>query len=212
TLFMYLMALVNVLMYKYTGQKDILLGSPIAGRPHRDLEDQIGFFVNMIVFRTKLDADISFAGLLKDTRKNASGAYEHEMYPFIQLAEDLNLSGGQANLFNVVVQLQNAKLQRVKNKSLEGVIVNNFRPNSYSSKFDITFNFEDVEEEGVITMDIEFKTDLFKESTIHKMKEDLFRLMQLASADASVTIRQLRSALAEQAGAALQLTAISADY
>lgn len=212
TLFMYLLSLVNVLMYKYTGQKDILLGSPIAGRPHQDLEDQIGFFVNMIVFRTQLEPDSSFASLLADTRKSASGAYEHEMYPFIQLAEDLNLAGGQENLFNVVVQLQNAKLQRVKNKSLEGITVNNFRPNSYTSKFDLTFNFEDLQDEGVIIMDIEFKSGLFREGTIHKMKEDLFRLMQLAASDASLTIRQLKSDISTQAAAALQLTAISADY
>lgn len=212
TLFMYLVALVNVLMHKYTGQKDILIGSPIAGRPHRDLEDQIGFFVNMIVFRTKLDTDASFASLLADTRKNAAGAYEYEMYPFIQLAEDLNLTGGQENLFNVVVQLQNAKLQLVKNRSLDGIAISNFRPNSYTSKFDITFNFEDQADEGVITMDIEFKTALFRESTIHKMKEDFFRLMQLAAQDASASIRRLKSELAGQAEPALQLSALSADY
>jgi non-ribosomal peptide synthetase component F len=197
---MFLLSTVNVLLYRFTGQKDILLGSPMAGRLHKDLEDQIGLFVNMLVFRTGFNPDMTFEELIAIVKKNALDTYHHSMYPFTKVMEELNngYNFNRTNIFDVAVQLQNAKLTQVKSKKFEGITVSNFLPNSYSSKFDITFNFEDLPEDGIITMDVEYKTDLFLETTIDRMKQDLFTLFEAITKDKTITIKKLRSMLVQQ--------------
>ena len=198
TLFMFLLSAINALAYRYTGRKDTVFGSPIAGRAHSDLENQVGLFVNMLLFRTKFKSDDSFRELLAKVKSNAMEAYQHSMYPFAQLVEDIDAVYGRNmnNCFDVAVQLQNAKFSKTKNLQFDQLAIDNFLPNSYSSKFEITFNFEDLEEEGVLTLDIEYKTGLFKETTIDKLKEELFALLEMVTKDPAATISQLRNELA----------------
>lgn len=199
TMFMFLLSVVNVLLLKQSGQKDIILGSPIAGRPHRDLEDQIGFYVNMLALRTQTDIDEPFKKLLLDTKTNTLEAYDHELYPFHQLVEDLNLKAdfSRNNLFDVVVQFQNAKLENVKDLQLDGVEVSNFLPNSYSSKFDITFNFEELEDEKELSLDIEFKSSLFKSETIDRLYDDLIAVVDLVVDDPNRSVKNIRDKVVE---------------
>ena len=91
SLFMTLLAGINVLLYRYTGQEDIILGSPIAGRVHSDLEGQIGFYINMLALRTRLSGDESFEDLLEKVKETSLNAYEHQVYPFDKLVEELDL-------------------------------------------------------------------------------------------------------------------------
>jgi hypothetical protein len=219
TLFMFLLSTVNVLLYRHTGQKDILVGSPTAGRTHRDLEEQIGLFVNMLVFRTRFEPDTKFEELLLQVKNNALNAYAHQSYPFMQLVKDIQKVQGfdYSHVFNVAVQLQNAKLQKTKNVQFQDIRITNFLPNAYSSKFDITFNFEDLGE--VITLDIEYKTKLFKESTIDKMAYDLMFLLESCATDISLTLKHLKNSLIQKTEqkqlnqlAALMEKGISAEY
>jgi mycobactin peptide synthetase MbtE len=200
TLFMFLLSAVNALVYRYTGRKDIVFGSPIAGRSHSDLENQVGLFVNMLMFRTKFQSGITFQELLTNVKNNALEAYNHSMYPFAQLVEDIDAVYGRNmnNFFDIAVQLQNAKFNKTKTLQFDGIKVDNFLPNSYSSKFELTFNFEDLEEEEEISLDIEYKTSLFKETTINKLKEDLFMLLEMVTKDQSLTLRQIRNELASK--------------
>lgn len=221
TLFMFLLNAVNILVYRYTSQKDIVLGSPISGRSHSDLEDQIGLFVNMLVFRTKVRSEMTFAELLAAVKDNATEAYQHSMYPFAQLVEDIDsvYSRNGENIFDIVVQLQNAKLNKTKNLQFDGVKVKNYLPNSYTSKFDITFNFEDLEDEESISLDIEYKTGLFSESTINRLKEDLVKLFTIATENNVLTLKEMRNALLNQGDqrqvnrvVAIMEKGISTDY
>ena len=200
TLFMFLLSAVNALVYRHTGRKDIVLGSPIAGRSHVDLENQVGLFVNMLMFRTKFQSDTTFQELLTHVKNNALEAYNHSMYPFAQLVEDIDAVYGRNmnNFFDIAVQLQNAKFNKTKTLQFDGIKVDNFLPNSYSSKFELTFNFEDLEEEEEISLDIEYKTSLFKETTINKLKEELFMLLEMVTKDQSLTLRQIRNELANR--------------
>ena len=87
TLFMTLLAAFKVLLYRYTGQKDIVVGSPIAGRSHAETEILIGFFANTLVLRTDLSGNPSFRKLLRGVSEVALGAYENGDLPFEKLVE-----------------------------------------------------------------------------------------------------------------------------
>jgi len=89
TLFMTMLAAFQLLLYRYTGQEDIVIGSPIANRNQRGIEGLIGFFVNTLVFRTRLADDLSFRELLGQVRETALGAYAHQDLPFEKLVEEL---------------------------------------------------------------------------------------------------------------------------
>jgi Condensation domain len=91
TLFMGLLTSLNVLLYRYTGQEDLILGTPVAGREHSDLEDQIGFYVNTLALRNSIAAEESFSDLFSRIRENTLNAYTHQGYPFDRLVEELGL-------------------------------------------------------------------------------------------------------------------------
>ena len=83
-----LLAAWNILMYRYTSQNDIIIGTPIAGREHADLEDQIGFYVNTLALRTNINSAESFNDFYKGFKDNTLKSYSHQMYPFDRLVED----------------------------------------------------------------------------------------------------------------------------
>ena len=87
TLFMVLNALVKVLLHRYSGQTDIIIGSPIAGRNHPDLEDQIGFYINTLPLRDQVNPAASFSELLRGVRATTLAAFDHQAYPFDYLRE-----------------------------------------------------------------------------------------------------------------------------
>ena len=89
TLFMVLAAAFKVLLWRYSGQDDISIGTPVANRPRSEIEGLIGFFVNTLVLRTRLEGEASFASLLAQVRETALQAYAHQDVPFEQLVEAL---------------------------------------------------------------------------------------------------------------------------
>ncbi|HEU4553006.1 MAG TPA: condensation domain-containing protein, partial [Chitinophaga sp.] len=113
TLFIGLSALLKALFYRYTGQEDIIIGSPVAGRDHADLEDQIGFYVNTLALRTQFSGADSFIELLDRERDVLLGAYEHQSYPFDRLVEDLDVRRDMSRsaIFDVMLVLQNQQAQ-----------------------------------------------------------------------------------------------------
>src|SRR5712692_8761933 len=109
TLFMSLLAPFEVLLYRYSGQADISVGSPIAGRTRREVEELIGFFVNTLVLRTEIKGEESFRQLLRRVREVCLGAYGHQEVPFEKLVEELEpeRSLSHSPLFQVMFVLQN---------------------------------------------------------------------------------------------------------
>ncbi|HEY0169964.1 MAG TPA: condensation domain-containing protein, partial [Pyrinomonadaceae bacterium] len=110
TLFMTLLAAYKLLLYRHTGQEDILIGSPVANRNRVETEDLIGFFVNTLMLRTSLAGDPTFTGLLGRVRKTAVEAYAHQDLPFEKIVEELHPQRDLSRnpLFQVLLALQNA--------------------------------------------------------------------------------------------------------
>ncbi|HEY0522826.1 MAG TPA: amino acid adenylation domain-containing protein, partial [Stellaceae bacterium] len=137
TLFMTLAAAFNVLLWRYSGQRDICLGTPIANRTRSEIEGLIGFFVNTLVLRTHVDHDAEFLSLLDQVRQTALEAYAHQDVPFEHLVEVLepvrHLS--HSPLFQVMLVLQNAPMEAV---ALPGLELRPLAIESGTSKFDLT--------------------------------------------------------------------------
>ncbi|MEQ8464529.1 non-ribosomal peptide synthase/polyketide synthase [Coleofasciculus sp. E1-EBD-02] len=166
TLFMMLLAAFDTLLYRYSSQTDILVGTPIANRNHSEIEGLIGFFSNTLVMRSDLSDNPSFSELLTQVRQTAMDAYAHQDLPFEMLVEALqperNLS--HTPVFQVAFVLQNTPIAEVE---LSGLTINEVPIENAIAKFDLTLGMQknDTEIEGVF----EYNRDLFDASTIERM-------------------------------------------
>jgi tyrocidine synthetase-3 len=192
TLFMGLLAAVNTLLYRYTQQQDFVIGSPIAGREHVDLNNQIGFYVNTLALRTRFEGTDSFSQLLLKTRKTVVDAYEHQIYPFERLVDDLQIKRDISRnaLFDVMVVLQNAERQGSAEQQLGDVKVSAL-PGSEQviSKLDLTFNF--FETETALRVQIEYNTDIYSRPTVERISRHLTQLLAAAVANPTTPLQQL---------------------
>ncbi len=170
TLFMVLLAAFNVLLYRYTGQADILVGSPVANRNHhQQVEDLIGFFANTLVFRSQFPAHISFQELLQQTRDTTLAAYAHQDTPFEQLIETLNpkRSLSYAPLFQVLLVLHNMRDPADYCLAETQMLIS--PQENATAKFDLTLNMRE-QAEGLHCI-WEYATDLFSQATIERLAQ-----------------------------------------
>lgn len=174
TLYMILLAAFQTLLYRYTGQTDIVVGSPIANRQNTEIESLIGFFVNTLVLRVDLSGDPSFTELLERVQEVTLGAYEHQDIPFEMLVEELqperNLSF--APLFQILFVLQNAPRDEL---TLSGLELSHMDVSNGTTHFDLTLQLE--ESETGLTGVIEYSVDLFDEETMKHLFEHLQTLL-----------------------------------
>jgi amino acid adenylation domain-containing protein len=166
TLFMTLLAAFKTLLYRYTGQEDILVGTPIANRNRSEIERLIGFFVNTLVMRTDLGETPSFRELLSRVRKVALEAYARQDLPFEYLVDELQLERdlSHAPLFQVMFVFGNTPMSALE---LPGLTMSLLETDSGTAKFDLTLSMREIEQ-GLIG-DLEYNTDLFDKSTIARM-------------------------------------------
>ncbi len=166
TLFMTMLAAFKTLLYRYTGQTDILVGSPIANRNRAEIASLIGFFVNALVLRTNLAGEPSFRELLARVRQTALEAYVHQDLPFEKLVEELKPERDLSYnpLFQVMFVLQNFPISTPK---LSDISISCEEAHNNTSKFDLTLFVEETEQHLVATL--EYNTDLFNADTINRM-------------------------------------------
>jgi len=168
TLFMLLLATFKVLLYRYSGQGDISVGTPIANRTQDETEGMIGFFVNTLALRSELGHSTTFDSLLQDVKDTTLSGYEHQHVPFERIVDrvvdsrDMSMSP----LFQVMFVLQNTSKDTAI--SLDGVSLSGYEGYERGlSNFDLTLIAE--EEQGVISLDLEYCSDLFSSATIAGM-------------------------------------------
>jgi amino acid adenylation domain-containing protein len=167
TLFMTLLGSFQTLLHRYTGQEDILVGSPIAGRNDADIESIIGSFVNTLVMRTDLSGDPTFRELIARVSDVALGAYGHQELPFEKLVEELQPERNTAHspVFQVMFVLQNTPSEFTM--ELPGLTMSTVEANSGSAQFDLMLTLTEREHE--LFGKWQFNTDLFEESTAWRM-------------------------------------------
>ena len=175
TLFMTLLAGFQLLLSRYTGQKDIVIGSPIANRPRSELEQLVGFFVNSLALRTDLSGSPSFRELLRRVRSVALGAYANQDLPFERIVEELNPEriGDRNPFFQVMFALQNAPRSR---PVLPGVTLRSLPTRTGTAKFDLTLQVHQLSR-GLMAS-LEYDTDLFETGTVKRMLCHLQRLLE----------------------------------
>ncbi len=188
TLFMTLLAAFQTLLFRYSGETDLAIGSPIANRTRAEIERLIGFFVNTLVFRTDLSGNPSFRKALKRVRETALEAYAHQDVPFEKLVDALqpkrNLS--HPPLFQVMFALQNTPRQVL---TQPGLTLSPVEAHSGTAKFDLTlFMLEQGDQLGGA---LEYNTDLFDSSTIARMIQHFQRLLESIVTNPDQTISAL---------------------
>jgi amino acid adenylation domain-containing protein len=166
TMFMTLLAAFEVLLYRYSNQTDIVVGTPIANRNRSELENLIGFFVNTLVLRTDLGGTPSFIDLLTRVRKTSLDAYAHQDLPFEKLVELIQpeRSMSHSPLFQMMFGLQNNPRGVLQ---LPGLTLSQLDVVNRTAKFDLTLMMDD--SGAVVTGAFEYNTDLFDASTISRL-------------------------------------------
>jgi non-ribosomal peptide synthetase component F len=160
---------------KYTNQEDIIIGSPIVGRPHPDLENMIGIFVNTLAMRNAPNGTKTITGFLDEVKENSLLAFENQDYQFERLIEKLGLKWNLSRnpLFDVVLVLQNIDNPSVTKSDLT------FAPFEFENKmakFDLTLNA--VEATDGLYFNIEYRTRLFKPATIETIAKNYLDILQ----------------------------------
>ncbi|MCY8548284.1 condensation domain-containing protein, partial [Bacillus vallismortis] len=165
TLYMTLVALYSAFLSRVSGQDDIVIGSPIAGRPHADLEAVLGMFVNTLALRTRPAGNKTFEECLKEVRQTALEAYEHQDYPFEELVDKIGVQREMSRnpLFDTTLVLQNMEQQKLKMKEVKLHWDDMQHP---ISKFDISLYV--TEHDSVLFCQFEYSTALFEKETIQR--------------------------------------------
>ncbi|WP_027250316.1 non-ribosomal peptide synthetase [Planktothrix agardhii] len=188
TLFMTLLTAFKVLLYRYTGQTDILVGTPIANRTRSELDGLIGFFVNTLVLRTDLAGNPSFSEALKQVRETATDAYDHQDLPFEMLVEALQPERNMSYtpLFQVMFGLDNEVLNAI---DLEGIKATHQPLEFKTAKFDLSLSIQ--RKEAGLTTSWEYNTDLFDQSTIERLSGHFINLLTGIIANPEQSVAQL---------------------
>lgn len=175
TLFMFLIAAFKVLLFRYSGQEDILIGTPISNRKFKDLEKLIGFFTNTLVLRSRPQGQIGFQKFLQEIKQTALDAYRHQDLPFEKLVSALQPErfANQSALFQSMFIFQKQTQEQI---NIQDLSVSHFFAEDNGAKFDLSLVA--VEHIDTIEFYIEYATDLFLMETIEKMGNHFIHLVQ----------------------------------
>ncbi|MCY8185278.1 amino acid adenylation domain-containing protein [Bacillus inaquosorum] len=188
TLYMVLLAAYTALLSRLSGQEDIIVGSPIAGRPHKDLEPILGMFVNTLALRIRPEGGKPFVEYLQEVRETALEAYEHQDYPFEELVDKLGVTRDMSRnpLFDAMLVVQNNDHQPLHLHDLQ------MKPSQVShlvSKFDLTLQAS--EGDGNIHFHFEYSTALFEKTTIERWASHLTNVLNIIVKNPEVTLNHI---------------------
>ncbi|MDN3356432.1 non-ribosomal peptide synthetase [Actinomadura sp. DC4] len=190
SLFMVLTAAFQVMLSRYTGQTDIAVGTPVAGRNHSETEDLIGLFVNSLVLRTDLSGDPTFTELVERVRETALGAYDHQDLPFERLVEELapqrDLSRNP--LFQAVLVLQTSA--ETEPWRLPGLTVEPAPVTGGLAKFDLNLSLSEVGDG--LTGHFDYPTDLFDTTTVERMTGHFRTLLEQLAGRPAAPLSEIR--------------------
>jgi amino acid adenylation domain-containing protein len=188
TLFMTLLAGFKAVLYRYTQQQDIVVGCPIAGRTRAETEPLIGFFVNTLALRSRIEVESTFRELLTQVKENTLAAYSHQDVPFDRIVEEVHpeRSSNRMPLVQVVFALNN---EYVEDQLFPGVHAEEIETGTGTSKFDITFVTKDTS--AGLSAVVEYNSDLFHETFIQRLLAHFEQLLRGVVANPDEKIARL---------------------
>ena len=192
TLQMGLLAVVALLLHRYSRQEDFAIGVPIWGRKHPELEKLIGFFINTLPIRTRFEPGLSFRQLLALVRESSIGAYDHQELPFEQMVEALNVERDTSRNPLVQVMLQLIELPEATLEQLDGLAVQSVPSRGDSAKVDLSFDLRRSADQGLSAL-ITYATDVFDGDRIERLRSHLITLLSsvVQAPDQSVAVLNL---------------------
>lgn len=173
SLYMVLLSAVKALLFRYTNQSDFIIGTSVAGRDHVALQDQIGFYANLIGIRSYIGKNDTFEDVLLKMKEKVLSALEYQFYPFDKLINDLKIvrDPSRLPLFDNVVVLQNAKKGNRESIEMKDISILPYAIETVSNEYDLAFYFE--EQGDLLEVKINYNTDLFESSSIKILLEKL---------------------------------------
>ncbi|MCR8981703.1 non-ribosomal peptide synthetase [Brevibacillus laterosporus] len=195
TPFMVLLAAYHFLLATYSGQNDQVIGSPIAGRTHADLQNVMGMFVNTLPIRNRVEKGDSFVSFLARVKQNVLLAYEHQEYPFEELVQKLDVERNvdRNPVFDTMFILQNMDSKEL---ALEDISISQLEFPNKTSKFDLTL--EAKVREGRYHFRLEYCKDLFLKRTAEQLLKHFIHFVQMVTKNPNLTFESLELLLPEE--------------
>lgn len=188
TLYMFMLSAYYILLNKYTGESDIVVGTVSSGRMHEDLQEVFGVFVNTIALRNSVDSFKSFKDFLEQVKENTIAAFENSEYQFDELVRSINYKrdSNRNPLFDTMFVLEDAKLFTNESENLK------LSPIMFeldNAKFDLTFNVLDFKED--IILNVEYRTGLFKADTIDRISESYINILRSITQNIEIELNNI---------------------
>jgi len=196
TIFMGLLACIKLLLYRYTGAEEIIVGTPVAGRIHPDLEDQIGPYLNVLPLRDTVRGDDRFSELLERIRETTLDAYANQLYPFDFMLTDLGLKrdSGRNPIFDVgfTLQNQNAMAMRSDMAGLKTTPLVDLDIETEDPEALTDFWFVAEPRDAGLDLMIVYNGSLFMPETVDRLADDLAAILQTVTRDREVVVSDIR--------------------
>lgn len=185
TLFMLFLAAFNIVLAKYSGDEDIVIGSPVSGRTNPESALIAGLFVNTLAMRNQVKADMAFDQFLGHVKQNVISALQNQDYPFEQLVGELNVTRDLSRnpLFDVMFILHNMDKQEINTSSLTFM---EYEGETNLTRFDLCLSA--VESGKEINLEFEYRTKLFRKSTIERLSKSLIKVLESITKNTSINI------------------------
>lgn len=196
TLYMTMLSMWNILLSKYSGQEDIVVGSTIAGRNFADLQDIVGMFVNVVVMRNYPKKSKTFSEFLKEVKETSLSAYKNQDFPFYKLVTSLNLKRDSSRkpLFDIFFATNNMNTIELK---LDGLIMEEYKLENKISKYDLSLYV--TEYNNSIALDIEYSTSLYSEESVKQLLQSYINIIeQVVSSKEDICIKDIQCTTEEQ--------------
>ena len=202
TPFTVLLAGLRAVLARWSGQEDVVIGAPVAGRGRTEVEGLIGFFVNTLPLRGYVRADDTFRALLRREKAAALAAFDHQDLPFERIVEELRIPRDLSRnpVFQVSLMLQNT---RAEAERLAGIVIAPLQVEHDTARFDLAFDLYE-EEDGGIRIETEYATDLFEHATVGRMVAHLKRLLGHAAAQPDARVARLELVDADERAAVVE--------
>jgi amino acid adenylation domain-containing protein len=218
TIYMALLAIYNIVLSKYTGRQDIVVGSGIAGRRHADLQDVMGMFVNMLPMRNYPQEDKPFIEFLNEVKENALKAYGNQDYPFDRLVEKLGVQRepGRNPIFDTQFTFQNLAASSAPGAGTgvetPGFTIRPYEGGAAERTMQFDLSLDGVEGAGSIMMTFQYSAALFKESTIQAMARHFNEILEQALQNRQILLKDIGISHDLQAGKTVLSEEDSLDY